>query len=74
MRNFDATSSGQVAVEVEFLFQFQDLMTSVGSALPLWLHAGLKGAIAWKRKNKLETDGLQESRLAIINAKFAILS
>ena len=46
MRNFDAPPSGQVAIEVELLLQFEYLMTSVGSALPLWLHAGLKAAIA----------------------------
>lgn len=41
MGNLDAPPTRQVAVVVELLFQFQDLMACVGGALAFWLHSRL---------------------------------
>lgn len=47
------SSPRQVAVEVELFFQLQDLMTSIRSPLPLWLHTRLVRPICWNKKINL---------------------
>lgn len=54
MSNLDSSSSRQVPIEVEFLFQFEYLMPRVGSSLSLWLHSRCIRAVRYKKKRKVE--------------------
>ena len=52
MRDLDPPSAREVPVEVELLLELEDLVSGVRRSLPLWLHAGLESAIAWKTQRK----------------------
>lgn len=54
MGDLDASSSCQVAVVVELLFQFKDLVARVGSPLSLWLHSRLIRSVGcgWKEEEE----------------------
>lgn len=51
--DLDSSSSRQVPIEVEFLFQFEYLMPRVGSSLSLWLHSRCVRAVCCKNRTKI---------------------
>lgn len=51
--DLDSSSSRQVPIEVEFLFQFEYLMPRVGSSLSLWLHSRCVRAVCDARNMNL---------------------
>lgn len=53
MSNLDSSSSRQIPIEVEFLFQFEYLVPRVGSSLSLWLHSRCVRAVRDARNMNL---------------------
>lgn len=43
--DFDAPASRQVSIEMEFLFQFEDLVAGVGRPLSLRFHSGRESSV-----------------------------
>lgn len=43
--DLDPTASRQVAIEMEFFFQFENLVASVGRSLSFWFHSRCESSI-----------------------------
>jgi len=56
--DLDAASSSQVAVEMELFFQFENLMTGVGRALPFGFHAGCESSTSSVIHYSVNTDNI----------------